>query len=105
MSRKDPLGLDWFKRPDQNYSVGRDKNFFVPPGGPISRYIENCVPAGHTFGELHDAGGDRLTENGWPDLLANVPTMPWYYGAAVIQEAQRSLGPSLMNLIRRLGGF
>jgi len=63
LSRIDPFGLDWFrdwKDESSPYVVGRDKNFFVPPGGFVSKVVVHCVPAGRTFGELHDAKVDAL---------------------------------------------
>src|SRR5574337_579177 len=54
VNRIDPFGLSWFRQPWQtDYVVGRDKSI-VPPGGSISRFIENYVPAGRMFGEIHD---------------------------------------------------
>jgi RHS repeat-associated protein len=62
ISRSDPEGLDWYR--PQNYSqpyfVGREGHPLVPPGGLISKFIEECVPAGRTFGEIHDARVNQL---------------------------------------------
>ena len=100
VSRTDPLGLDWFRRRESNeeYAVGRRGNPFVPPGGLISRAIEQCVPAGRTFGVIHDAGVEELTSRGVPDWLANVPTMPGAYREAVREE----VGNSLLNIEREV---
>jgi RHS repeat-associated protein len=74
----DPNGLEWF-RPitDQSstYYVGRDGHPLVRTGGLVSKAIEHCVPAGRTFGKLHDAKVDELTAIGISDKDANIPTM------------------------------
>jgi RHS repeat-associated protein len=102
----DPSGLDWF-RPwsDQKtpYVVGREGNAFVPPGGVVSKAIEHCVPAGRTFGEIHDAKVDALRAEGVPDWKANIPTMPGAYLEAVKQEgglSVQALEKNLMNLVK-----
>lgn len=103
----DPDGLDWF-RPwsDQStrYAVGRDGHPVVPTGGLVSKGIEHCVPAGRTFGQIHDAKVDQLRAKGVPDWKANIPTMPGAYLQAVRQEAFNSyqaLERNLMNLVPR----
>jgi hypothetical protein len=91
LTRIDPLGLDWFRswaNTTTTYAVGRDGHPFVPTGGPISKMIEHCVPAGRTFGLLHDAEVDRLIALGVPDKQANIPTMWPMYMAAVQQESR-----------------
>lgn len=107
ISRIDPDGMDWL-RPwtDQStaYTVGRTGHPLVPPGGIISKAIEHCVPAGRTFGEIHDARVDALRAQGVPDWRANIPTMPNAYLQAVRQESFNSflaLERNLMNLIPR----
>ncbi len=97
----DPLGLYWFRQPWQEPGViGRD-NTMVPPGGPISECIEQYVPAGYTFGQLHDAFVGAATGAGFPDWLVNIPSMPSAYRQALITEVLRSLGileqPSPLN--------
>ena len=107
ISRVDPDGLDWFRAwRDQStpYAVGRDGHPVVPPGGLISKGIEHCVPAGRTFGQIHDAKVDELRARGVPDWRANIPTMPGAYLQAVRQESFNSfqaLERNLMNLIPR----
>ncbi len=102
----DPAGLDWF-RPwnDQStpYVVGRPGTP-VPPGGIVSKGIEHCVPAGRTFGEIHDATFDSLKSQGVPDWRANIPTMPSSYMKAVRQEMFNSF-MAMENAIRRLSGI
>jgi hypothetical protein len=44
------------------------------------------VPAGRTFGKLHDAKVDELTALGIPDKEANIPTMWPMLKEAVKQE-------------------
>ncbi|WP_080753198.1 RHS repeat-associated core domain-containing protein [Janthinobacterium lividum] len=91
--RTDPDGLDWY-RPwtDQTspYVVGRNGHPLVSPGNTISKYIEHCVPAGRTFGEIHDARVGELTSQGVPDWKANIPTMPGAYLDAVKKEGANS---------------
>ncbi len=93
ISRTDAYGLYWFQQPWQaeNPIVGR-VDTFIPPGGPISSFIEQYVPAGRTLAEIHDPLIDVLTRSGIPDSIANVPTMPFAYIAAVNREIRRSLG-------------
>jgi hypothetical protein len=64
----------------------------VPPGGRIGSFIEKYVPAGRTFGELHDSLVDVLTRAGVPDVLANIPTMPLSFYAAYNLEWLRTIG-------------
>ena len=73
----------WFRPTSHPPIVGRDGNLFVPTGGLIGRFIDDYVPAGHAFGTAHDAFLGDLTSRGWPDWLANVPTMPSTYAAEV----------------------
>jgi RHS repeat-associated protein len=106
LSLVDPLGLDWYRSQNssQTYVVGRDKSLIVEPGGIVSRFIEQCVPAGRTFGEIHDARVDELTSKGVPDWRANIPTMPGAYADAVRQEMGNSLlqlQRNILNLYRR----
>lgn len=93
ISRTDAYGLYWFQQPWQAVDpiVGRDHTF-VEPGGPISSFIEKYVPAGRTLAEIHDPLVDVLTRAGIPDPIANIPTMPLAYIAAVNREIRRSLG-------------
>ncbi|MGB4924235.1 MAG: hypothetical protein WBO98_08645 [Candidatus Nitrotoga sp.] len=51
------MGLYWYRQPWQtNFVVGRDaENNLIVPGDPVSRFIEDYVPAGCTFGEMHDS--------------------------------------------------
>lgn len=58
----------------------------------MSEFIEQWVPAGYTFGEMHDNFVDWATSQAMPDWLANIPSMPLMFGAAVFTEMLRSLG-------------
>jgi RHS repeat-associated protein len=87
----DPLGLDWFRPKSDIYVVGRMGNSFVAPGKGIGKFIDDYVPAGHTFGSLHDALVDMGLEAGLPDWLINIPTMPGVYVLAVGTEIDNSL--------------
>jgi RHS repeat-associated protein len=105
IGRVDPNGLDWF-RPwsDQStpYVVGRPGTP-VPPGGFISKAIEHCVPAGRTFGQVHDAMVDSLKSQGLPDWRANIPMMASAYLQAVRQESFNSF-IGVENNFRRIAG-
>lgn len=110
ISWMDPYGLEWFRSwNDQTtrYAVGREGHFLVWPSSPISQFIEHCVPAGRTFGLLHDATVDKLRELGVPDWLANVPTMSLMYLEAVRQESVNSsvsLARTIRDVIRGSSG-
>ena len=93
VNRRDPMGLYWFQQEWQadNPIVGR-LDTFVPPGGPISTFIERYVPAGRTLAEIHDPLVDKLWALGVPDWIANIPTMPVAYVSAIGLEILRSLG-------------
>lgn len=106
VSRTDPTGLDWYRPRNSTaeYVVGRRGHPLVPPGGVVSRFIEQCIPAGRTFGEIHDARVDQLIRQGVPDWRANIPTMPGAYRDAVVQETSNSLqrlDQAIRNLYRR----
>jgi hypothetical protein len=88
----DPLGLYWFRQPGQTPGVVGRRDTPVPPRGPVSEFIEKYVPAGYTFGEMHDAFVDAATSAGFPDWLVNIPSMIPVYEAAKIVEMGRSLG-------------
>jgi RHS repeat-associated protein len=92
ISRTDPNGLYWFQQPWQaiNPIVGREGTF-IEPGGPISSFIEKYVPAGRTLAEIHDPLVESLTKAGIRDSIANIPTMPFAYLAAIQLEILRSL--------------
>jgi RHS repeat-associated protein len=88
----DPEGLFWFRQPWQtDFVVGRE-NSPVVPGDPISRSIEDYVPAGRTFGEMHDSFVGAATNAGFPDWLVNIPSMGLMYQIALRVEMLRSLG-------------
>jgi hypothetical protein len=93
ISRTDANGLYWFQQPWQamNPIVGREGTI-IEPGGPISSLIEKYVPAGRTLAEIHDPLVDALTRAGISDRIANIPTMPLAYLAAVSLEIRRTLG-------------
>jgi len=90
----DPLGLYWYRQPWQTPgAVGRPDSI-VPqaPEGVISELIEMGVPAGYTFGEMHDSFVDAATGVGFPDWLVNIPTMPFVYPVAIYKEVLRTFG-------------
>ncbi len=84
LSWTDPWGLERFPPPGPPV-VGRPGTI-VPPGGTIGGFIENNVGSGRTFGELHDAWVNSLTNAGVPDPLANVPTMLPAYLEAIRRD-------------------
>jgi RHS repeat-associated protein len=88
----DSTGLYWFRQNWQtDYVVGRERSP-VEPGDLFSRLIEDYVPAGRTFGEMHDRFVDIATRAGIPDLLVNIPSMfPMYWTAQIIEDL-RSIG-------------
>jgi hypothetical protein len=106
ISRTDPKGLYWFQQEWQARDpiVGR-QNTLVPPGGPVSSFVEKYVPAGRTLAEIHDPMVDMFKRWGLPDLLVNIPTMPSAYASAIVLETLRSLGiakqPSPPNMCPR----
>jgi RHS repeat-associated protein len=88
----DALGLYWFRQPGQTEGVvGREKTP-VEPYGRVSEFIERFVPAGYTFGEMHDRFVDSGHYLGYPDWMINVPSMLPMYQIALTTEAMRSLG-------------
>jgi len=94
VDRVDPSGLDWFRSKSETgeYAVGRRGDPLVPTGGTISRFIENWLPAGRTFGLMHDEWVGYVSEDmGLSDPVFNIPSMPGLYIHAVGHEATRSL--------------
>ena len=92
VNRVDPTGLYWFRQSwHTEYVVGR-RGSLVEPGGLVSRVIEKYVPAGRTFGEIHDAFVGAAIRAGVPDPLANIPSMIPMFGAAVVTEVLRTVG-------------
>ncbi|HID69421.1 MAG TPA: hypothetical protein EYP35_02920, partial [Desulfobacterales bacterium] len=88
----DPLGLFWFRQDWQTLGVVGREGTFVEPTGLISEGIERYMPAGYTFGELHDGFVGALTSIGISDKLVNIPSMLPLYQVAIIVEAERTLG-------------
>ena len=93
INRIDPTGLFWFRQDWQTDPVvGREGIPFFEPGDLITQSVEDYVPAGRTFGELHDSFVGIATAAGLPDWLVNIPSMPTAYNAALTVEMLRSLG-------------
>ncbi len=88
----DPTGLYWFRQDWQTPGVVGRPGTPVPPGGAVSELIEQNVPAGYTFGEMHDSFVGAATNAGFPDLLVNIPSMIPGYLVAVTTELLRSVG-------------
>ncbi len=95
VNRVDPTGLYWFRQSWQtDFVVGRARSL-IEPGGAISRFIEDYVPAGRTFGDLHDGFVDFTAPEGsasWRDWLTNIPSMGIMYDIALGTEVLRTLG-------------
>lgn len=92
MSYTDPTGLFWFRQFWQiPGKVGRDGTI-VEPEGTISEFIEKYLPAGYTFGEMHDQYVDDMKMLGASDRSVNIPSMPALYLFAVGKETLRSFG-------------
>jgi RHS repeat-associated protein len=85
----DPFGLYWFRQSWQQPGIVGRRGSIVEPGGLVSEIIENYVPAGYTFGEMHDAFVGTATSEGLPDWLVNIPSV---YIDATVVELLRSLG-------------
>ena len=87
----DPLGLDWFRPDEHPYMAGREGTIIEP--GPIGngKYIDDYMPAGHTFASIHDKFVGEMTAFGWPDWLVNIPSMPSAYLVALAQETLNSI--------------
>jgi len=92
IDRVDPSGRDWFRSSSdtRDYVVGRERHELVPTGGAISRFIEHWVPAGRTFGEMHDQFVNDLKSMGAHDWYANIPTMHPVYIWALQKETVRT---------------
>jgi RHS repeat-associated protein len=82
----------WFRPSSHDYTVGRRGSKIVAPGKGIGRFIDDHVPAAHAFGASHDAFVGDMTARGYPDLLVNIPSMPFAYAAEVLNQAARSFG-------------
>jgi hypothetical protein len=87
----DPLGLAWFRPDNHPYMVGRRGTLVEPGPYGIGRFIDDYVPAGHTFASLHDRFVGAMIKTGYPDWLVNIPSMPIIYDYAILQESLNSL--------------
>ncbi|UUO22965.1 RHS repeat-associated core domain-containing protein [Colwellia sp. M166] len=101
--RFDPYGLDWFKPSNHPYSVGRKGATGFEPGKGITGFIDNYIPAGHTFGHRHDSMVGYMEKN-WTalpewsiDYILNPITMPLAYPLAVFEETTISIEKLLQN--------
>jgi RHS repeat-associated protein len=87
----DPYGLAWFRPEGHEYKAGRRDT--IVPEGPQGRgrFIDDYVPAGHTFAAMHDKFVGEATTIGFPDWLVNWPFFGPIYARAVQQEILNSL--------------
>ena len=89
-SSKDQEGSGWLRPDGHKYVVGRDNHPLVWSGeqGPgVGSFIDDYVPAGHTFGTNHDAFVELMVDQiGIPDVMVNIPSMPPIYIFSVVQE-------------------
>jgi len=88
----DPLGLYWFRQSWQTPGVVGRENTIVEPGGTTSEIVEKYVPAGYTFGQLHDAFVGSATKQGYQDKYVNIPSMFTLFVASQYVELLRSIG-------------
>ena len=83
-------GAGWLRPEGHKYVVGRDGHPIVWSGEQspgIGSFIDDYLPAGHTFGTNHDAFvGLMVDQYGLPDLLINIPSMGPIYIFSVGQE-------------------
>jgi hypothetical protein len=70
--------------------AGRKNHWLIVPGWQkkgIGSFIDDYVPAGHTFAAWHDPFVDYATKVlGVWDIVANVPSMPFIYPLAIMAE-------------------
>ena len=85
-SAKIAMDHGWFRPRGHAYKAGRVGHDLVSPGSPIGAFVDDHLPAGHTMAVNHDRLVDYLTDKGWPDDLANIPTMGPAYGYSFVQE-------------------
>jgi RHS repeat-associated protein len=88
----DAEGLFWFRQDWQTPGVVGRQGTPVEPGGGVSVFIEQKVPAGYTFGTMHDAFVGAATSIGIPDAVINIPSMIPVYAVALGTEVLRALG-------------
>lgn len=81
----DLYGLERWHTSNGTHTVGRPGTI-VPPGGVISTFIENKVGSGYTFGDVHDSWVKNLTDEGVPDIIANIPTMLPAYTYSICRD-------------------
>jgi RHS repeat-associated protein len=79
-------GYGWFRPANHGPVVGRPGTI-VPPGHGIGLFIDDHVPAGHTFGANHDVFVGWAVSRGCPDLLCNIPSMGPLYAISAGEEA------------------
>ncbi len=88
-------GWGMFRPEGHPFVVGRAGNPLVSPGTGIGKFIDDSIPAGHTFGTNHDTFVTFLTGNGLPESVVNIPSMPPVYIF--------SLGQEVVNVATYLG--
>jgi RHS repeat-associated protein len=84
---KPVFDFDLFREKHEIYSVGR-KNTWVPEGGIISRMFEDMLPWGRQFGINHDKFVGDAVNWGVPDLVCNVPSMPFVFAYTIFKHEQ-----------------
>lgn len=87
----DPWGLAWFRPDDHPYMAGREGTIIEPGPNGMGSFIDDYVPAGHTFASMHDNFVGKMTKTGVPDWLVNIPSMVPIYYNAVQKETLNSL--------------
>ena len=79
-------GWGMFRPEGHDYVAGRDDTV-VEPEGIFGAFIDDHLPGGHTFAVNHDNFVGTAVSAGVPDVVANVPSMPWIYVTSFFQEA------------------
>jgi RHS repeat-associated protein len=87
----DQDGLAWFRPAGHPYRAGRPGTRVEVGPGEWGGFIDDYVPAGHTFASMHDRFVGEMVAAGYPDWLVNVPSMLGLYFTAVEWEALNSL--------------
>jgi hypothetical protein len=78
-------GSGWFRKKGHPYEAGRSGTF-IEEGKGIGKFIDDYVPAGHTFATNHDNFVGAAERLGVPDIISNVPSMLPIYLYSVGQE-------------------
>jgi len=97
----DPYGKAWLNWDHENekYQLGRDCSI-LEPDTIITRFIEDNVPAAHTFAVNHDDFVDFAVSHGFPDFMVNIPSMLPIYVISVFEEIICSIDKLISWLLK-----